>query len=219
MDQESSIEAYPLQWPSGWRRTQESARQNARFGTIKRVRSERTDFSWKEKHRVSLTKARNLLIAEINRLGGNGVVVSTNIPVRNDGLPRATFKRPQDPGVAVYWRDRSGYPRCMACDTFDRIEDNMYALGKSIEVLRTLDRWGSSEILDRAFQGMALPAPGDSSGVPWYEVLECSATATPEEIRSAYRAKVKRVHPDVGGSDAEFNMVKNALQVGLSANK
>lgn len=40
--------------------------------------------------------------------------------------------------------------------------------------------------------------------------LGLSEDATPEEVKSAYRARVKQVHPDHGGDEAEFKRVREA---------
>ncbi len=43
-----------------------------------------------------------------------------------------------------------------------------------------------------------------------YGVLQIPRTATPEEIKSAYRAAVKVAHPDAGGSAIEFDCIQRA---------
>jgi hypothetical protein len=65
-------EAYPLSWPDGWKRV--ARRSRSRF--------EVSGFG----------KARDFLLAEIRRMGGTGVILSTNIPLRNDGLPYANSR-------------------------------------------------------------------------------------------------------------------------------
>lgn len=197
-------QAYPLQWPDSWART--TIRRESRFGKM------RTADNWKRMARVSLAEARDFVIAELGRLGATRVTISSNIPLRNDGLPRSGARKPDDTGVAVYWF-RSGLPQVMACDTFYRVEDNLYAVGKSIEALRSLDRWGTSEIMERAFHGMALPAPGQSRH--WADVLQVPPGASEEEIRAAYRARAKEAHPDSGGSDSEFAELQEALREAL----
>jgi len=47
----------------------------------------------------------------------------------------------------------------------------------------------------------------------YYRVLGVHSNATPEEIKSAYRAKSRATHPDQGGSAAAFEEVKGAYQV------
>jgi hypothetical protein len=51
-----------------------------------------------------------------------------------------------------------------------------------------------------------------------YDILDVSPTATPGEIRTAYRRLVTQVHPDAGGSKALFRLVQEAYDaVSLSA--
>lgn len=46
-----------------------------------------------------------------------------------------------------------------------------------------------------------------------YAALGISRTATPEEIKSAYRAKAKATHPDHGGDPQAFQQVQMAYEV------
>jgi hypothetical protein len=62
--------AYPLQWPDGRPRTPAHRRTKAAFSTTFAV-------------------ARDNLVAEVRRLGGRNLVISTNVPLRQDGLPSA----------------------------------------------------------------------------------------------------------------------------------
>ena len=43
------------------------------------------------------------MLRKIKLLGGSDPILSTNIPLRNDDMPYATYKEPQDQGVAVYF--------------------------------------------------------------------------------------------------------------------
>lgn len=71
-------EAYPLQWPAGKPRTSIPAR--SRFD-------------------VTFATARDELVREIQMLGGNLPVLSTNIPLKRDGLPYAGEQEPDDRGT------------------------------------------------------------------------------------------------------------------------
>jgi curved DNA-binding protein CbpA len=45
-----------------------------------------------------------------------------------------------------------------------------------------------------------------------YETLGVTPTATPSDIKKAYRAKARNHHPDKGGSDADFADLANAYE-------
>lgn len=185
-------EAYPLHWPQGWKRTANP--QYARFDT-------------------KFTDARNGIVEEIRRLGGKDIVISTNIPYRKDGLPYANYKTPEDKGVAVYF-NLKGKSQVFACDKWKRIEDNMQAIRKTIEAIRGIERWGSSEMMSRAYMGfIALPEASNESAVPmWWEVLGVNRYASIAEIENAYRVAAKKTHPDTGGSHDEFVKVTKARE-------
>lgn len=183
------IEAYPLAWPAGRPRIAYPA--GSRFETTH-------------------VRACAHVLAEIRRLGGTNPIISTNIPLRNDGIPRANYRMPNDRGVAVYFT-RRGRQMCFACDKWDQIHDNIYAIGKTIEALRGIERWGTGDMVEQAFNGfVALPAPKDP-----HEILGVRRGASPAEIDAAYRDKAKRLHPDKGGdADAmsELNAARQKLR-------
>ncbi|MFB6119514.1 MAG: J domain-containing protein [Halobacteriaceae archaeon] len=52
------------------------------------------------------------------------------------------------------------------------------------------------------------PEPSDPNGA--FAVLGLSADASLEEVRTAYREKVKEVHPDQGGDERAFRRVRQA---------
>jgi len=124
------------------------------------------------------------LIHSIEMLGGDSVVLSTNIKLRQDGLPYANRLLPDDPGIAVYWT-RKGRQEVMACDLWLRPWENMRAVGLAIEGLRAMQRSGATQILERAFSSFALPA-----GIPprpWRSVFGFGPDeqADPGGLRSA----------------------------------
>ena len=45
-----------------------------------------------------------------------------------------------------------------------------------------------------------------------YEVLGVSPTASDDELKRAYRVRLRHAHPDTGGSAAEFDRVQQAWQ-------
>lgn len=185
-------DAYPLAWPHGWPRTK--SRQRARFD-------------------MTMDRATREVVNEIARLGGRYVVISTNIPVRRDGLPYANA-RPNnaDPGVAVYF-ERKGKQMVFACDKWDQVKDNIRAVCKTIEAMRGIERWGASDMMERAFSAFTAIEPPRS---PW-GVLGVKPNATREEVEAAYRAKAKEVHPDTGGSTAAMAELNQARDDALRA--
>jgi len=46
-----------------------------------------------------------------------------------------------------------------------------------------------------------------------FEVLNISKPLTEDKINSAYKSKVKKAHPDVGGSDEEFKKVQESKEI------
>ncbi len=178
-------EAYPLQWPNGKRRF--ANRQRSKFG-------ER-----------SIEQATQKLCNELRLMRGSSMVISTNLRLRNDGLPYSKQAQPGDTGVAVYFlRDKK--QMCFACDRWDRIQDNIYAIAMTIEALRGIERWGTGDMVEQAFTGfVALPAPKNP-----YEILGVGPDASDDEIDAAYRLRAKSAHPDTGGSIAAMQELTEA---------
>ncbi len=183
-------EAYPLHWPPG--------RPRAR-------RRERSRFS------MPPGQARDNLLNQLRMMGARHVVLSSDVALRQDGLPYAGRTPPDDPGVAVYfeWKKRQ---MCFACDRWDRVHDNTHAVGKTIEALRGLDRWGTGDMVEAAFTGFeALPAP--ETEMPWWEVL--GLDHRPPNLITAegqYRAVSKTAHPDNGGSHERVSKLNHAIE-------
>lgn len=191
--------AYPLAWPNGWPRTDARKRQPSRFSPN------------------GLTSEAQETLWELQRLGARNGVISTNIELRRDGLPYTGRRSPDDPGVAVYFT-YEGRQQCIPCDRWSTVEENLRAVWKSIEALRSLERWGAKSFVDAAFTGFAaLPSPGAAR--PWWQVLGVAPTATLDEIGAAYRSKAKGAHSDTGGSDKAMSELNVARDEGLRARK
>jgi hypothetical protein len=198
--------AFPLTWPEGWPRTSLHQRDRGSFkGTLDMIRRE--------------------LVVEVNRiaLGSSArtqclsyVLISTNLPLRNDGYPRANAPDPTDPGVAVYFK-RKGKDVVFACDKYDKVWKNMRAISKTIEALRGVERWGSSQLLDRAFTGFARLA--EKTQESCWEVLGIPPSSNEQQIMDAYRRKAREAHPDTGGSPEAFDLVVKAKDMALQLSK
>jgi hypothetical protein len=189
--------AFPLAWPSGWPRTPWDKRQPSRFSP------------------GGLSKEAQETIWELGRLGARNAVISTNIELRRDGLPYSGRRAPDDPGVAVYFT-YEGRQQCIPCDRWATVEENLRAIWKSIEALRSLERWGAKSFVDAAFTGFTAIA-GPASAKPWWEVLGVSQWASREQINAAWRGKAQAAHPDAGGSDGDMSELNVARDQGLKA--
>lgn len=193
----TTIQAYPLCWPAGWRRTQAGDHKDGRFSKGDRQYSSQPGGgSWLRKRDVTVTDGINRILAELGRMGidRQDVVISTNVRTRLDGLPRSGEREPDDSGAAVYW-EKHRQRQCMAIDRYAKVADNLAAVAATLEAMRSIERHGGAEILDRAFTGfVALPAPEQ-----WFQVLGVGANATREEVEQAHRRLAMEHHPDRGG--------------------
>lgn len=192
------IPAYPLAWPSGWKRTQSYQRKSAQFK--------------RDRRQLTIAAAVERVRDELGRMGihDDDLVISTNLKLRLDGFPRSDQGEPNDRGVAVYWQDRKHRdqpPKCMAVDRYDRVADNLAAVAATLEAMRAIERHGGAVILERAFAGFtALPGP---AGADWRDVLDA---ADPE---GSYRRLRSLHHPDRGGDAAQFQRVQEAYDAYL----
>lgn len=186
--------AYPLAWPAHKPRTAYPSASS--FGAR------------------SVETARAIMQHELKLLGATGLILSTNIRLRNDGLPYSTQTPPQDKGVAIYFK-WNGQDMCFSCDRWNKIQDNIYAIAMTIEALRGIKRWGSGDMLKQAFSGfVALPAPA-AARTP-EDVLGVRQGATHDEIEAAFRKKAFEAHPDHGGTTEAMDELKQARRRLLS---
>lgn len=210
--------AYPLAWPAGWKRT--VSRTRAKFGRgVQQYRTEIKDGrqqqvpSYVSKTSLTIDQATQRVIGELKRFGiaNWDIVVSTNLVLRQDGLPKSGQAAPRDPGAAVYWL-KGKDSRCMAVDRYDRVQDNLAAIAATLEAMRAIDRHGGAAILDRAFLGFkALAAPEQ-----WWTILGCKQDANKLEIERAFRIKASDAHPDKeGGSHEAMAKLNWARETGL----
>lgn len=188
-------EAYPLYWPEGRPRTPAAWRAAARFT-------------------ATFARARDELFAEIVRMKGKLPVLSTNIPLRKDGLPYAGQREPDDPGIALYFTLRAkGVDRqlCFACDRWRRVTDNVWAVCKTIDSLRGIARWGTGDMIEAAFSGFqAIAAPPTTK--PWSTVFGLPADASDFVVEERYRRMAMAHHPDRGGDADQMAAVNAAYE-------
>jgi hypothetical protein len=195
---------YPLQWPSDWKRS-----------------------VWREmpKFQAQFARDRDNVIRQLQRMGGSHIVITSDLPTRNDGLPYANATC-SDPGVAVYWV-KKGKEMVIACDRWRHVTQNLRAVDMTLEALRGIDRWGASTMVEKAFAGFAALPPGSGETIVpptptkrrWREVLGDTFGPWPQlahdELlvlaKSRYRKLIQLAHPDAGGSHERAAEINAAL--------
>jgi hypothetical protein len=198
MDNTSDIATgYPLKWPVGWPRTPREMRED----------------HWAFK--VPFGQARDELLRGVDLLHGDRIVISSNVPLRRDGMPLADGESSReasaDPGVAVYWM-RNGKPLALACDRWTKVRWNLRSIGLTIEGLRAIERSGASQLLDRAFDGFrALPAVAGTTLGHWTEVLEITLAASLADCEVAYKNLARKHHTDRGGDGERIVALNRAI--------
>ncbi len=190
-----TVDPYPLTWPENWPRTKRPAVSNFYGNTI--------------------GKARDAVLKELRLMGARSIVISSNLPLRKDGQLAAVRVALADPGVAVYF-ERDGAGQCIPCDKWSAVEDNLWAIAKTVAALRGIDRWGAKAMVDATLKGfMALPE--STGGGSWWNVLGVAATASVDDIRRAFFAKAKDVHPDLTGERSAWDAIQEAYDAGIAA--
>lgn len=180
----------PLKWPEGWKRGQ--SRPPASSGRFK------TTFE--------RTKAR--MYQALTKLGARNVVVTSYMPLRLDGTPRADQARRSMPdnGVAIYFTLKDK-PMVMARDAYDSAFDNLHSLTMALEYLQGLERHGGAAMMERAFDGfMALPEKAH-----WRTILGVPQNATLQEVEAAYKTGARLCHADTGGGHEQMVKLNAAI--------
>lgn len=192
---------YPLRWPEGWPRTYSALRRRSIFS------------------KPDLRHAQAQLLKELQKLGAgvDNARLALNLDLTIAGELRVEQQRaldagrqPSDPGAAIYFTLK-GKEHVLACDRWERVEDNVHALGKHISTIRAQERYGVGT-LEQAFRGYAaLAAPPT-----WWEILGVQEQASPTEIDEAFQRLSLEGHPDRGGS-ADIGRLKAARDEGRRA--
>lgn len=201
-----NVTTYPLTWPAGWKRA--SSRSRADFGkeqTNTHSYSDGRTYTTKQRKALTVSDAVGRVLDSLRRMGvpDYNVIISTNVKTRLDGLPYSNQSEPGDPGVAVYWK-RNRQDKCMAVDRYDRVADNLAAVAATLEAMRSIDRHGGAEILERAFLGFQALPPPINGGRPWQEVLYLfGPIEILDQAEEAYRSLAKLLHPDKIGGDSD----------------
>lgn len=190
----TDTQAFPLSWPPGWPRHKGPQDSDQRF--------KGPTFQWDRVYRG--------LKEELTRIGATNIVVSTNQPLRGDGMPYAQQRNIHDVGVAVYFV-RGGRQLVMAQDRFWSIVGNMRSLTMAIEGLRQMERHGGATMMERAFDGFLAIAPPEDcwailglSHIPRINIGDAT-------IQNYFRAKAREMH----GTGADMDRLVKARDEAL----
>lgn len=161
----------PLAWPENEPRTPAHQRQlSSLFST-------------------TIGRTLDQLERELNRFCAENIVLSIDTPFRgkiNDAAAALFFDLPGGRAIAI------------CCDLYLKQDDNIRALYKIVEGMRTIERYGGTNVSQKTFSGFAaLPPPPDiwktlgiSKGVG--EAL--STKMRKEFVMDAFRERAKAGH-------------------------
>lgn len=181
-------QAYPLSWPPGWPRTEIARREASRMQS-------------------TLANALKNLTAEVNRMGGKNLILSSNCTLGHE--------LPADSGVVAYFT-RDGDPVAIPCDRWKTVAENVQAIAKTIEALRGIERWGAKHMVKAAFRGFAALPERAGARTCWQVLgINPSHPITRDTIEDAFRTKAKICHPDRGGSAEAFHELNEAREEAL----
>lgn len=185
--------AYPLAWPQSRPRTK--SRILGRFNKKDHAGGFVTSAD------LTVRDARKRLLVELERIGAKLVAVSTNIP-------KGRTTAPTDPGVAVYFQ-LDGKPIVLACDRYTQVAQNIAAIAAHLEATRAIERYGVATMAQMFTGFLALPGPM----VPddWRGALGNPQSLA--EAEAAWKERIRRAHPDAGGSVAAAAALNAAIAV------
>jgi len=177
------------------------------------ARRQRSNFS------ASWSATLSLLNSELRHLGARDrelLVAISPEDFRLDGKPRANARQ-HHPGVILSFDAKVGH-LSYAVDTFDRWQDNVRGIAKSLEALRMVDRYGTTKHGEqyRGFLALEARAAGAfTSDESAFRYLADAAAMTIDPLLSAvdaYDTGARRriaaralfhTHPDREGGDRD----------------
>lgn len=169
------------------------------------------------------------LLYELGRLGAKDVELAIDLPNPAHwnamGTPRADA-RAATPAVVLSFTRKDGVRLTFPCDTYAVWQTNVYAIAKSLEALRAVDRYGVTQG-DQQYVGFKALPPGSGaageralSAEEAAEILQTFSDlpahviiAEPSVARVAIRTAKGRSHPDADGQAGDFELVTRAADV------
>lgn len=160
--------------------------------------------------RASWSDTLELLGRELDHLGVRGAVairvVATDADVRRDGMLRANA-RVRHHGVILSFESKHG-PLTYPCASYPDWQANLRAIALALQALRAVDRYGVT-VRGEQYAGWRAIEAGPTAVFPtkadardWLLRFTGVLTSTPDQ--SLLRLAARRAHPDVGGTQADW---------------
>ena len=122
-------------------------------------------------------------------------------------LSKAWQQSEADRTVKLTYR-KQGKPVTLLMGKQKRAVDNLRVLYLAVEAMRLNEKRGIGEVIESAYLQLAAPA----QAIDPYEMLEIRPDASLEVAEAAYKAKVRNVHPDRGGSTEHMKAYNRAIE-------
>jgi len=103
---------------------------------------------------------------------------------------------------------KNGKPVTLVMGKQNRAVDNLRVLYLSVEAMRLNEKRGISDVIESAYLQLASP----TQAIDPYELLELRPDASLEVAEAVYKAKVRNIHPDRGGSTEQMKSLNRAIE-------
>ncbi len=171
----------PLTFPTGWTRTAQGAT------TVNRQFSKTT----------TIEDALHYLQDEIAAIHADSAILYTNYEsIHNPGM-RSKRGNSEGASLQLTVKGASGF---LACDQWNTVAHNLYALHLAVRHLRMFEEWGVatadfmlSAFSDKAAQTRAVQSTGMAD---WMITLGLGPTATLDDANAMYRQRAKQAAAD-----------------------
>ena len=178
-----------------------------------------------------------LLSRELEHLDARNVVIQVDVEeaeLRRDGMLRH-YAKVGFPGVRVAFDSRHG-PLLYATDAYEQQwsgtlpgwQANVRAIALGLEALRAVDRYGITHRAEQ-YQGWKAIGSGPATPMPARMTVRDAASFLiehsgahllvdtlldiPEQNASLYRIAARKLHPDAGGSNGDFQRLGHAKRI------
>lgn len=163
-----------------------------------------------------------MLERELRNIGARKIVIQIDLPeskIRSDGLPYSNA-RPIFQGVIISFESKHGPLRYLT-DSFNDWHENIRAIALGLEALRKVDRYGITKRGEQYTGWKQLPAAASRDDIQTAaEYLSAHSGLSVASIMGdketavvAYRRAARKLHPDKGGNDKEFDILQKAKKL------